>query len=826
MPGIRLSTLVRRLRRDTAPGEGCSDADLLARFGRARDDAAFELLVWRHGAMVLGTCQRTLGHTEDAEDAFQATFLVLARKAAGIRSGITLPAWLHRVAVRIASRLARGRKPFASLESEPADRPTPDHAERSEGMVVLDEEINRLPERSRRAVVLCYLEGLTAGDAARLLGCPTGTVESRLAAARKTLRDRLTRRGVTLPAGVLAVLAGQATLAPEAVARVVRASVAFLRDGAAIATGIVGEPSVKLAQGVLTMWNVRLRAGLLGVAMVVATTAGVVWADWEDPAVVVDEPAAKPVVAIAPPPVAKAETPASPPVTADAWPLARQFGMDGALKGVTPDGRSLIYRSGRSVILWDLTSNTGPVTFYSENPILDVAISPDGKFMATAEGTNGVKLRDATSGKILDALWPSEGLPPREVVFTPDGRKLIALCSRIEDPDSPLGPGRLVRPGASVPRVEGVGRKRTLTFQLSVWDLATRKEIGRAVESVSSLVLTRSPRVELAAGGRFVLKTEEILNETDREMSVDGVRVTVIDPLTGTAGKPAEFRVPGFQPWSTEDLSVSTDGKSMIAYKSNELLIFDTTTGQERLRLGRLPRMIRAVAFSPDGRWVAAATGLDPRSTGFGKGNTSPDDLTGPTEVVIWEATTGKELARLSDKETNRDYGSIRFSPDGTYLIAQDRVNGNLHTTIWGRPPQPSAPAEPTRIRPTPLPKPEAPAGVPDHFQALIRSLSANEITDSRRVEVVFVAALGRLPTEVEAHTLAAQIARQTDKSAALRDLLTTLVDTTEFQAHAAALQQLAKPTPPSSVSPNDPSPQFNPGRGGKGPGGKNRGKG
>jgi hypothetical protein len=86
MPGIRLAALVRRLRRDAGPVSGeCSDADLVARFGATRDEAAFELLVWRHGAMVLAACRRILGHTEDAEDAFQAAFLVLARKATSVR---------------------------------------------------------------------------------------------------------------------------------------------------------------------------------------------------------------------------------------------------------------------------------------------------------------------------------------------------------------------------------------------------------------------------------------------------------------------------------------------------------------------------------------------------------------------------------------------------------------------------------------------------------------------------------------------------------------------------------------------------------------------
>src|SRR5262245_21556878 len=168
MPGIRLATLVRQLRRDAAldPG-GCPDADLLARFAAARDEAAFELLVWRHGAMVLAACRRVLGHTEDAEDAFQAAFLVLARKAASVRRGTAVAAWLHRVAVRIARRAVGQRRATASLVTAPAARSTPDALERDELRGLLDAEIDRLSEPCRRAFVLCYLEGLSNAEAAR-----------------------------------------------------------------------------------------------------------------------------------------------------------------------------------------------------------------------------------------------------------------------------------------------------------------------------------------------------------------------------------------------------------------------------------------------------------------------------------------------------------------------------------------------------------------------------------------------------------------------------------------------------------------------------------
>ena len=164
------------------------------------------------------------------------------------------------------------------------------------------------------------------------------------------------------------------------------------------------------------------------------------------------------------------------------------------------------------------------------------------------------------------------------------------------------------------------------------------------------------------------------------------------------------------------------------------------------------------------------------------------DQLAAPSEVVIWDVASGKELARLTDKESIRNYTALRFSPDGKFVVAQEAEGA---CTFWGQPPKP-APALPTAHTPAKEPTPPT-AGLPDRFQALFQSLSADGVTDARRIEGVFLAALGRLPTDVEARTLAAQFARQSDKTAALRDLLNTLVGTDEFKAHAAALGKLSK---------------------------------
>jgi erythromycin esterase len=209
-----LPDLVGRVRRRLNPSDpaGVPDADLLARWTTARDEAAFECLVWRHGPMVLATCRRVLGPGPDADDAFQATFLTLVRRAGQVRSGVG--GWLHRVAYRVALRVRARRRPTAALVAEPAAEPAHD-ADWHDLRPVLDREIDALPERFRAPFVLCYLQGKTNEQAARELGRPVGTILSRLATARQKLRARLTRRGVGLSAA--AAVTVPASLARAAV---------------------------------------------------------------------------------------------------------------------------------------------------------------------------------------------------------------------------------------------------------------------------------------------------------------------------------------------------------------------------------------------------------------------------------------------------------------------------------------------------------------------------------------------------------------------------------------------------------------------------------
>ncbi len=200
--------VLRFIRRIAAPRTVESpDARLLDDFVARGDAAAFAELVRRHGPTVFGACARVLGDGPDAEDAFQATFLVLVRRAASVGNPASLGPWLYGVAYRTAlkarSDVARRRRHEARAGRGPARES--DDADRCDVWPVLDEELNRLPAKYRVPLVLCYLEGRTHEEAARQLGCPRETVTTRLVRGRARLRDRMARRGVLLSAGALAV---------------------------------------------------------------------------------------------------------------------------------------------------------------------------------------------------------------------------------------------------------------------------------------------------------------------------------------------------------------------------------------------------------------------------------------------------------------------------------------------------------------------------------------------------------------------------------------------------------------------------------------------
>jgi len=265
------NALVWQLRRLVGPRESArqSDRHLLQRFAEVRDETAFTALVERHGPLVFGVCRRVLQDAADADDAFQATFCVLARRATSMAWQESISSWLyavaHRVALRAKARLARQReheREAAAMRGTSESTAASDPGLRS----LIDAELSRLPEKYRAPIVLCYLQGQTNEEAAQQLGWPKGTVQGRLARGRELLKARLSRRGVALSVGTLAALetglvsgAVPGALIQETVQTAIHFAV-----GASPAAATVPASITTLVEGVLhTMWLTKVKIAIV-----------------------------------------------------------------------------------------------------------------------------------------------------------------------------------------------------------------------------------------------------------------------------------------------------------------------------------------------------------------------------------------------------------------------------------------------------------------------------------------------------------------------------------------------------------------------------------
>ena len=374
------------------------DAELLSTFADQQDDQAFADLVARHGPLVWGVCRRGLADPNDAEDAFQATFLVLARQSRALadraQAHETLAGWLYLTAQRIAHNLRRARRrrlereqKVAADRSEQTDRPVEPGAELG---AVLDEELGQLPARFRDPLVLCYFQGKTHADAARQLGCPVGTVSGRLARGCELLRGRLARRGVALAVGQVALVLAATGSTARATAAPVPPGLANSTVAAArsfVAGSAVATEAARLALGAVPVRGLTTKLiGLLAVAALGMTAAAAALSQ-------------SPVQADSPQEV-RADTKPQPGEQADALgdPLPKgavarlgtlrfRTGNMGRAASVAfgPGGRTLISAHGEDVVhLWN------PVTCREERRLdapqfcTAVSATPDGASSASA----------------------------------------------------------------------------------------------------------------------------------------------------------------------------------------------------------------------------------------------------------------------------------------------------------------------------------------------------------------------------------------------------------------------------------------------------------
>jgi RNA polymerase sigma factor (sigma-70 family) len=349
------NSIIGHLRR-TLGGDALADAPddtLLEQFIAQRDEAAFATLLRRHGPMVWGVCQRLAGGRQDAEDSFQATFLVLTRKAGSIGRRKLLANWLFGVARRAAlnARAMRARRArHEQSYAEPPDTAGPPPRLWDDAGVVLDKELARLPEKYRLPLLLCGLEGMTHDEAGKHLGWPTGTVAGRLSRGRELLRGRLTRCGITAPAAALAAFlapeAAPAAVPPELATASLRSAVALLVAGRQ-ASALVSSAVAALAGGVLRKMLVSRMLTAAAILGALATTLGGAAAAWQmthaqEPAVVL------PNLSGSAPPAART---ASSRFRLPADPGAVVLRMDRFVDSSKAPGTSLrIYADGRVIV--------------------------------------------------------------------------------------------------------------------------------------------------------------------------------------------------------------------------------------------------------------------------------------------------------------------------------------------------------------------------------------------------------------------------------------------------------------------------------------------
>jgi RNA polymerase sigma factor (sigma-70 family) len=653
MAQTSLASVLRYLRNtyDLPQSQDLTDSDLLERFLTSHDEAAFTLLVQRHGPMVLGVCRRVLGDIHSAEDSFQATFLVLVRRAASIRKKQSVGSWLHGVAQRIALRSRAKAALRSQRETQSAQMPRSEALDAltcQELRTVLDEEIGLLPETCRAAIVLCHLEGKTLNQAAPELGWPRGSLANRLARGRQLLRQRLARRGITLSAAALASTLGHrasaAALTASLTIRTVKAAVS-LAAGKSVAAGCLSTHAVAMAEeaikGMPTLGAkvvlLLLALGLvLGGAGIGSQTGGTP----ESTAIRAETP-------IIPQAGDESKKAAGAAVDLHGDPLP-----DGAVarlgtvrfrhavltsKVVFAQGDKVLASAGGDlngfyVCLWDAPTGRLLHRLPNTNGSSTLAVSADGKALVTGD----LRLIDTATGKELRRLDGPVGYIGA-IACSPDGQTVAAAQASAEPAKVVLWDfhtgkqlRRLAANTDSVTSVAFAPDSMAVAYAnadgtIFLWDVASGKEIRR-FDGHAKVVRA------IAFGGKLLASAG-----SDRT-----VRLWDVD-----TGKELR-RLHGDSP-----VVFAPDGKTLAcADNQGDIHLWDALTGTELRHWSAYnggSDLLISLAFSPDGKQLASTGHYD-------------------HAIRLWEVATGKEI-----RPTNGHTGvvrTLRFAADGKSLVS------------------------------------------------------------------------------------------------------------------------------------------------------------
>jgi RNA polymerase sigma factor (sigma-70 family) len=638
MAASQTNEVIRHLRRAVLlpDGAGLTDEQLLRDYISRRDEAAFAVLVRRHAPMVWGVCRRVLGNHHDAEDAFQAAFLVLVRKAGSIASPELLANWLYGVAHLTALKVMATTGKRRLRERQVTEMPEPAATEPDvwhKLQPLLDQELSRLPEKHRVAIVLCELEGKTRKEAARQVGVPEGTLAARLARGRAMLAKRLARHGLAVSGGAIAAVLAQNAASASAPSSVVSGTIhatGLFGAGQAAACGLISPTVAALVEGVLkTMLLTKLK-----IATAVLLATGLLIAGLS---------------ALAYPALAQIAAEGQKNKQPEKESAEKQDGAN-VWKSGADDVRSLAYCNGgktlavvlwkgspndrvdcSSVVLWDVRTgkvertlvnfgegdlqfrhvtaskdgsiiaalgDTGPWRFQGEIKVWEaktgklvrsftldmrpsgaVALSPDGKTAAGAgvrfgaRDRGSVKVWDVSSGELIQALPTSaEATTYNSIAFLGDG-KWIAAAGSCWD-----------------------GGKHPEAGKVVVWDVETGKvkqELTEPDMGDAQLVALSLDGKQVAAGGG---RRETTVRVWDTQTGKLNHRLNALDDVLDYL----------------EGLAFSPDGKTLATAgsKDGKVLLWDTATGEARETLEGHSKRVWCVAFSPDDR-VLASGGSD-----------------------------------------------------------------------------------------------------------------------------------------------------------------------------------------------------------------------
>ncbi|HMF11310.1 MAG TPA: sigma-70 family RNA polymerase sigma factor, partial [Gemmataceae bacterium] len=654
-------------------------------FVRRSDEAAFAALVRRHGRLVWGVCWRALRQEQDAEDAFQATFLVLMRRAGSGRWQDSIANWLHETACRVCLRVRAQRAKRSSLErcaTVEKETAASSDAAWHELCEVLDNELRRLPNRLRQPLLLCYLEGQTRDQAMRTLGWSLRTLDRRLAEGRELLRKRLTRRGITLPAALLA--AGMAADLAPAAARPILTSAAAL--------GKPGHRTVAIAESVLhAMTASTMKTAALFFIVVTVAAAGLGIAAYQGPPTNRENEQSKPAAE-----ERKTERvdvlgdPLPSGVIARLGTIRLRYGHLYPSVVITRDGKTLLasHEDG-GVRAWDLT--TGRLQYAlpakeREDGVL--ALSPDGKVLAKA-GRSGIQFWDVEKHELL-RQFGAHGVT--SLAFTSDGKTVVAGGEdgtvRVRDAATGKEQRRMKWHDRRIDRLfvlpddQGLISVSSHGERVHIANLQTGEEIatialpGRA--EFRSAILTTD-------GQRLILGGSQLTPGTRKFQPF----LAVYDAVTGRPIRElqgAETMIYG--------AALTPDGKQFVTSEySGAQRLWDLATGKQ-VRQWKHPRFVRAVA--PDGRTLVMSgrgVAFDLVDLATGKSRLSFEGHQGPASALsfspdgrtlascsymentirLWDVAKGRQIRLISGHDGDVDVPGVRaalFLPDGSGVIS------------------------------------------------------------------------------------------------------------------------------------------------------------